>query len=170
MRTKRDIARDLFAVAAGLGCLCLGSGCAGVSSPRASVEGWSLAGAVGGPVMGPVESADGAAGETLTLLVRVENPNRATALPLGRVRYRVEAEGVPALEAVRSGEASLPAGGAVTLALPVPAPAGVPASGLYRVSGTVEYIVPGALAEILFDADIRRPRVGFSESGRFTVE
>ena len=35
----------------------------------------------------------------------------------------------------------------------------------YELSGRVTYVLPGAIAELLFDNEIRKPTVGFSERG-----
>jgi hypothetical protein len=35
----------------------------------------------------------------------------------------------------------------------------------YRLSGTLQYITPGALAELLFDTGVSQPDVSFVQSG-----
>lgn len=108
------------------------------------------------------------------------NPN-PQELELQEFRYTVAVDGRQVFQGRRSAEASLPAEGGKRVRIPgvvrydqmnwsaPPAP-GTPAGSPpeeanYRVSGTLTYIVPGALAEILFDTGVRRPRVGFSGEG-----
>jgi hypothetical protein len=40
----------------------------------------------------------------------------------------------------------------------------------YRVTGSVTYELPGTIAELFFDSNIRRPSQGFTEAGSFAPE
>lgn len=116
------------------------------------------------------------------------NPN-PQELELQEFRYTVAVDGRQVFQGRRSAEASLPAEGGKRVRIPgvvrydqmnwsAPPGAGaedgvssggsgasLPEQANYRVHGTLTYIVPGALAEILFDTGVRRPRVGFSGEG-----
>jgi hypothetical protein len=35
----------------------------------------------------------------------------------------------------------------------------------YRLSGNVQYVTPGAFAEVLFDTGVRRPKTAFVQEG-----
>jgi LEA14-like dessication related protein len=103
------------------------------------------------------------------------NPN-LKELELQEFRYTVSVDGRQVFQGRRSAEASLPAEGGKRVRIPgvvrfdqmnwpVPPQGSPPEQASYRVSGTLTYIVPGALAEILFDTGVRRPRAGFSGEG-----
>lgn len=125
----------------------------------------------------------------LTFHVRGENPNDID-LKLRDVVYRFEpsgggeggdASGVVPFEALRSAEATLPRNGAREFRIPVvlssagtpdggaPGGGGVPTEVRYRLTGTVEYLLPGSIAEVLFDTGLRRPTAAFSEEGRLDL-
>ncbi len=90
-------------------------------------------------------------------------------LPLREVRYRLVLEGQTVFTGQRSAEATLPAGSTGLVYLPVSVPfgegVGLPALMVYELRGEVTYVLPGAIAELLFDNEIRKPRVGFEERG-----
>lgn len=100
--------------------------------------------------------------------VEGDNPNR-DQLPLEEVRYTVEIEGHPPFDARRSAQATLPGFRTQSFTLPVaittetgPIPDGRVA---YSIRGTVAYRLPGSIADLLFDNEIRKPRAPFGESG-----
>ena len=41
----------------------------------------------------------------------------------------------------------------------------MPESFTYRLGGTLEYVTPGEIAEILLDTGLRRPKVIFAATG-----
>jgi hypothetical protein len=90
------------------------------------------------------------------------------AVPLREATYSLELEGKPVFRGVRSAEATLRSRGTQQFALPAAFPLSMlPASGAvrYRLSGSIEYITPGAFAEVLFDTGVRRPDASFVEEG-----
>jgi hypothetical protein len=97
-------------------------------------------------------------------------------LPLRMVEYEVRLgpagpDGwTGSFRGVRSAEATLRADGTQTIVLPAAfslepgqrVPEGpVP----YRFSADLQYITPGALADVLFDTGVRRPTVSFNRDG-----
>lgn len=109
-----------------------------------------------------------AEGVVLNFVVEGSNPNDV-ALPLRSVQYSVFVNDQRVFDGVRSPEATLRRFGTREIELPAAIPAGqVPAldsTTTYRIEGVMEYTTPGALAELLFDNDLRRPKVTFSGRG-----
>lgn len=97
------------------------------------------------------------------------NPNDIE-LPLLQAEYSVEIDGKRVFSGDRSPEATLRRLGTQGFTLPAvialapgqPRPTGVHP---FRVTGSVGYIAPGAIAETLFDIGARRPRVDFGGAG-----
>lgn len=107
----------------------------------------------------------------LNVTVEGENPNDID-LQLRDVTYRFEPEGGAAFSAVRSAEATLPRKGVGRFRVPVVltgADAATASEAQYRFAGTVEYLLPGSIAELLFDSGLRRPTAGFGENGRLDL-
>jgi hypothetical protein len=110
-----------------------------------------------------------AEGIVLSFTVEAENPNREP-LPLHAVEYDLSLNGQRVFTGLRSAEATVRRYGTQTFTLPAALPLTLnPPLGSpeYVLSGKVEYVVPGALAETLFDVRVFRPSTGFS--GRGTV-
>ncbi|MBC7772830.1 MAG: LEA type 2 family protein [Pyrinomonadaceae bacterium] len=91
-------------------------------------------------------------------------------LPLREAHYALEVNGQRVFSGIRSAQCTLSRFGSQQFTIP----AAVPAASLtglsgdvvsYRLSGTLTYITPGALAELLFDTGVSRPSVGFSHQG-----
>jgi LEA14-like dessication related protein len=108
-------------------------------------------------------------GVALAFTIDAANPND-DALPMREATYSLEIEGQRVFTGIRSAEATLRRRGSQQFILPV----GIPASALtgltagtvrYRISGNVEYVVPGAFAELLFDTGVRRPEASFADEG-----
>jgi len=97
-----------------------------------------------------------------------ENPNREQ-FPLEEVRYTMTLEGHSPFAAQRSAQVTLPGFGTQTFTIPVSIidnGEGLPAGKAgYSISGSVAYRVPGSIADLLFDNDIRKPTQPFGESG-----
>jgi hypothetical protein len=100
------------------------------------------------------------------------------ALPLRDVKYRVELDGRTVFSGTRSAEATLRRLGTQKITLPAVvrldenAPEGARTGGAtlpYRISGTVTYVTPGQIAEILFDTGVRVPTVGFEGEGQIAL-
>jgi hypothetical protein len=111
--------------------------------------------------------------------VDMVNPNQKE-LELREFRYTVSVDGRQVFQGRRSAQASLPAEGGKRVRLPgvvrydqmnwpAPPEGGPPPQASYRLSGSLTYVVPGALAEILFDTGVRKPKVGFSGSGEVAL-
>jgi LEA14-like dessication related protein len=110
----------------------------------------------------------------LRVTVVGENVNKEP-LPLYEIRYSMAIDGEMIETARRSPEATIPAKGTQAFVFPVAVPAGrVDAARLptaeYRVTGSVTYELPGTIAELFFDSNIRRPSQGFTETGSFAPE
>lgn len=112
-------------------------------------------------------------GTVLGFTLDAENPN-AVELPLREVRYTLELEGERVFEGFRSPEATIRRFAVQHVTLPAVVSAadasrlGLGAAGgpvRYRLSGTLTYLTPGEIEEILFDNEIRRPTVSFAEEG-----
>lgn len=109
-------------------------------------------------------------GVAMTFVLDAENDNDV-ALPLRDVEYTVELDGQRAFSGTRSAEATLRRLGTQQVVLPAVVRTGdggaIRTSGRvpYRISGTVTYVTPGQIAEILFDSGVRVPSVGFSGTG-----
>jgi hypothetical protein len=113
-------------------------------------------------------------GAVISFTVSAANPN-PDALPLKDASYTLELNGKVVFSATRSAESTLRRLGTQKFVLP----AAVPASELaefesgglvtYRLSGTLQYVTPGALAELLFDTGVRQPDVSFSQTGQIDL-
>ena len=107
------------------------------------------------------------AGLVIDFQIDARNVN-SFALPLKSARYTVWLDDRRVFKGVRSPEASLRRLGTQRLHLPAAIPASVPLPrGVvgYRISGTLSYVRPGALAEVLFDAGVITPTTNFSHTG-----
>lgn len=104
-------------------------------------------------------------GVLVELSVLGENPTDQVVL-LREARYAVEVEGAGTFRSARSPEVTLPRYGRVTMTLPVALKgSGLDVSGKQvSLRGQVLYLEPGALAEVLFDARLRRPSVSVQGS------
>ncbi len=144
---------------AGMVVLAAGAAGCGQRSPRVAVAAVTLG-----------DSSD----EALVLQFQLDLVNRGSEpLRLREFRYRLSVDGKPVFRGRRTAEATLGAG--VTRRMQVPAvlrydrmgwtatdrPAEIP----YTMSGSLLYISPGELAEILFDTGVRKPTVGFEGKG-----
>jgi len=100
------------------------------------------------------------------------NPNDVS-LELQRLRYQVAVDGRSVYRGQRAAEATLGAGASMRLAVPAVVtwadagwtPGAMPNSAEWRFSGRMVYLDPGRLAELLLDAGVRRPTIGFSAEG-----
>lgn len=90
-------------------------------------------------------------------------------LPLETVEYTVRVDGRVVFEGTRSAEATLRRSGTQQIVLPaaIRLSPDVPLAGEYpySIQGRVTYVTPGEIAQLLFDAGVRRPKVGFRDSG-----
>ncbi len=110
-------------------------------------------------------------GLELKVLIELENPNQEP-LPLDSFQYHVSINGTSVFRGRRSPESTLGARSRRTIALPVPVlysrtgwdPAAPPRSFDVSIAGTLLYVTPGRIAELLLDTGVHRPSVGFSGS------
>lgn len=91
-------------------------------------------------------------------------------LPLVEIRYSFSLDDRVVFSGSRSPELTLPRQSERMFDIPVPIPgendslmAGV---AEYRFAATVVYEIPGTIAEVLFDTNLRRPSTSFAETGR----
>lgn len=108
-----------------------------------------------------------AEGVALAFTLDAANTNQ-DPLPLRETVYSLEVDGKSVYRGFRSAEATLRSEGTQQIVLPAGVPlAMLPAGGVvrYRLTGSVEYIVPGAFAEVLFDTGVSRPDAWFSQEG-----
>lgn len=111
-------------------------------------------------------------GVAMRFTLEATNTNEV-ALPLRDVEYSVELNGQHVFTGTRSAEATLRRLGTQQFFLPAviltsqqPTP---PGPAHYRISGTLTYVTPGQIAEILFDSGVRVPSVSFSGEGELNL-
>jgi hypothetical protein len=95
-------------------------------------------------------------------------------LPLRDVTYSVTLDGREVFRGTRSAEATLRRKGVQQLRLPAVIaiePGDSPPTGMqeFRLSGTLTYVTPGKIAELLFDTGVRVPSVGFATEGQIDL-
>ena len=137
--------------AAIIACLAAASvlvGCSGTQAPSLSVLGGSV-------------KERGPNATVVEFIIDADNAN-PDALPLQEVEYTVARDGVVVFSGKRAAEAIIRRYGKQQFVLPAAFTSEQSPEGEYRISGTVTYIAPGALAETLFDQEIVRPSVDFS--------
>ncbi|MGP1273193.1 MAG: LEA type 2 family protein [Phycisphaerales bacterium] len=108
--------------------------------------------------------------EAVVLEFTLDASNRNdVALPLERIRYSVRLDGREVFTGTRWAEATLRRVGTQQIRLPAAIRLeDAPALGdgtRYRISGRVTYVTPGEIAQLLFDAGVRRPTIGFRDEG-----
>lgn len=150
-RSRPAIQRSIVGVAAGA--LAFALGCSSTPAPRCRDA-----------TIGVREG--GAGGVVASIRLRVDNIGEEP-LPVRDVTYELFQDDRRVFEGVRSAQRTLNRYGTQEIELPaawVPSPeTPAPSSGSrYRVAGRMTYIVPGALAEVLFDAKLVRPTSSFS--------
>jgi Late embryogenesis abundant protein len=140
-----------------VGLLLLG-GCSTYSDPRLSLS----------KAEATERTADG-----LGLMFTLDAENRNdVALPLREVEYTLELNGQSVFTGTRSAEQTLRRLGSQQIRLPAvvnlarsPGAGELTGPTPFRLSGTMKYVTPGQIAEILFDQGVRVPSVAFSQSG-----
>ncbi len=116
-------------------------------------------------------------GIAVDFIIEGSNSN-GEEIPLQLVKYSLTIDGERVFRGERMAEATLRRFGSQQFVLPVastwenlpgagvePAADGPPRERRYRLSGTLQYIAPGALAEVFFDTGVRRPSVNFATEG-----
>lgn len=106
----------------------------------------------------------------IEFVIDAENPN-PDPMPLRRVDYELAVNGRTVFSARRSPEATIPPFGTQRFTLPAVVPAEMQPddpTAPYTLSGTVRYLEPGRLNEILFDRDLRVPKAPLRLRGTIT--
>lgn len=118
-------------------------------------------------------SQESTEGYVIDFTLDASNPNEFE-VPLERVRYTLRLGNDRVFTGTRSAEATVRRLGTQQITLPAAIdlskfdmPTGdVP----YELSGSVVYVTPGEIAELLFDAGVRRPKAGFRHRGVLDFE
>jgi hypothetical protein len=113
---------------------------------------------------------------TLEFGLDLHNPN-GEPLELISFDYHASVDGRRVFEGRWAAQATLAPRGSNRLTIPAVVrfdradweSSGVPAEAQVAVSGRLLYLTPGALAEILLDTGVRRPRVRFSGRGQASL-
>lgn len=129
-------------------------GCSSVKPPRFEAVSARPAG----------QTADGV---VLVFELRATNDN-PKPMPLRVADYTLYLDGEPVFTGQRSPEATIRRYGTQTFELPAVIPFATAApSGLipYEIAGTVSYLEPGRLSELLFDSEVKVPKAGLSVGG-----
>jgi len=106
----------------------------------------------------------------LEFVISADNPN-PDPMPLRRVDYELAVNGRTVFSARRSPEATIPPFGTQSFTLPAVVPAELQPddpSAPYTLTGTVRYLEPGRLNEILFDRNLRVPTAPLRLRGTIT--
>ncbi len=102
-------------------------------------------------------------------------------IPLQLVKYSFSIDGERVFRGERMAESTLRRYGSQRFVLPVattwdklpighePTASDQPRVRKYRLWGTLQYIAPGALAEVFFDTGVRRPSAHFSTEGELLI-
>ena len=107
----------------------------------------------------------------IEFVIEAKNPNRE-AIPLQQIRYTVTINGKEVFTGLRSSEVSLHTYATQVFTLPAVLPiSSISAQGevSYSLVGTAQYIPPGRLAEVLFDADLKVPEATIDLSGTINL-
>ncbi|MFK7883341.1 MAG: LEA type 2 family protein [Phycisphaerales bacterium] len=107
----------------------------------------------------------------LTFDIEATNPNREP-MALGQATYTLSLDGTDVFTGVRSPESTLHTFSSHTFSLPAVIPADLISSTgeiPYRLRGTVIYKNPGALADVLFDAEVIVPEATLDLDGTINL-
>lgn len=142
-----------------LACVLL-AGCSGYRAPSINVAGAEV-----------IETTEEAV--AIRFALDLVNPN-PEALELRQFDYALAVDGRKVYSGRRSAEATLRAGGTKRLFIPAVVRYDLmgwdarahPAEVGYSLNGSLLYVTPGEIAEILLDTGVRKPRIRFSDTGR----
>lgn len=108
----------------------------------------------------------------IEFMIEATNPN-SEPIPLRQIHYTVELDGVEVFVGVRSPETTLHTYSSYVFKLPAVLPLGA-LSGTgevgYSLMGTAQYIPPGRLSEVLFDAEVKVPEAAIDLSGTINLD
>jgi len=138
----------------------LAGGCGTTSAPRLEHAAATVSG----------RTADGVA---MLFTLDAFNDNDI-ALPLRDIRYTLSLNGRDVFRGTRSAEATLRRNGVQQLRLPAVVslgPSDAAPTGVmdFRLRGTMTYVTPGKIAELLFDTGVRVPSAGFETTGQIDL-
>jgi len=105
-------------------------------------------------------------------MVKATNPNKEP-LPLREVSYTITLDNTHTFTGIRSPETTLHTYGEHTFELPAVfelAPDELSGIIDYKLNGSVKYVKPGKLAEVMFDSKISVPKAGFHLRGQVNVD
>ena len=139
------------------------AGCAGFRSPAVTVDDVAI-----------TEATDEAL--ALAFSMELRNPN-TLPLELYEFRYTLLVNGREVYAGRHAGGATLSASGQRHMTIPAVIPykdlgweaAQLPPAARYALWGKLQYNAPDNLAQILFDAGVRRPKVAFSKEGELRL-
>lgn len=140
------------------------SGCSGFREPVVTIVGASL-----------TETSDSAIGIGISLDLANSN---SQPVELYEFTYAITINGTGTYRGRWAASATLPANGSRQLVIPAVVrydqlgwiANSVPAEARFDVSGSLLYIAPGDIAEILFDTGVRKPTVLFRGQGIFKLD
>jgi len=105
--------------------------------------------------------------------VTIEGANRtAKDMKLRSIRYRMSLDGKRVFEGERTPQATFPALGVQSFSVPIATsitalPTGENAA--YTFGATLMYLVPGPLAEAMYDLNVRKPTVKMTATGHLDL-
>ncbi len=99
--------------------------------------------------------------DSVEIVLNVANDN-TDALELDDVRYSVRSSSGSTYEGRRAALTTIPGKSTGQVIVPAVVPSGAVMDS--RVSGSLRYLAPGRLAELLFETGVRRPSVSFRSS------
>lgn len=123
----------------------------------------------------PAERTDEAL--KLVLGIDLHNPN-SESIELLEFAYEVSIDGRRVYQGRRAAQATLAPNDSRHMAIPAIVPlqqadgsgAAGAFSATYAVQGTLKYVTPGEIAQILLDLGVRRPTAGFRGAGTVTLQ
>jgi LEA14-like dessication related protein len=107
----------------------------------------------------------------MVFVINATNPNKEP-IPLEQVVYEISIDGEGVFSGLRSPETTLPGYSSLLFELPAIVGSDVLASGRevsYGINGSVKYHVPGPLAEVLYDADLKVPEAPLAIEGTINL-
>jgi hypothetical protein len=159
IRPSLPLARGAFATALAVVSLTLG-GCFFLKSPTPDLR------IVSAQLV--ERTADG-----VVINVEIEGANRtAKDMKLRSIHYWMDLNGERVFESERTPQATFPALGVQSFTVPVAAPrvalpAGDPAT--YHFGAKLQYLVPGPLADAMYDLNVRKPNVHITATGQIDL-
>lgn len=139
--------------------LLLSTGCSSVKSPRFESMG-----------VKQLEQTDSRT--VYAFIVKATNPNKEP-IPLKEVAYTVTLDNAHTFQGVRSPETTLHTYGEHIFELPAVfdlSPSDLAGTLDYKLSGSVKYLKPGKLNEVMYDSKVSVPKAAFTLRGKVNVD